>query len=149
MKTKVLLSSIFHGRLGCKGMLNDVVSIHLVPFWCRLTRILRSPGRSEGLGPVKFDAGSDLLDSSSMNTLNNLLLNLMGLPNGLDGSLIRSRCSFVLFLCNLLWCGLLALGLIFLGCHSAAGAALSFFSATFFGAGFLPLVLSSLGAILL
>merc|ERR1719206_787289 len=40
----VVIFNLFHGRLGSEGVLDDVISIHLVPLGCGLARILWLPG---------------------------------------------------------------------------------------------------------
>ena len=39
----VVILNLLHGRLSREGVLDDVVSIHLVPLGCGLARILRLP----------------------------------------------------------------------------------------------------------
>ena len=79
-----------------------------------LTLFYSIPGRSEGVRSVELDAGPDLLDPGAVEALHHLLLDLVGLLDGLHGCLLTISGGS-----SLLRCGLLALRLVFLWCHSS------------------------------
>merc|ERR1719320_2437934 len=111
----VVIFNLLHGRLGSEGVLDDVVSIHLVPLGCGLTRVLRLPGWPVGVWPVELDTSPDLLDPGTVHTLHHPLLHLVGLLDGLYWCLLIG--SLLLLLGNLLRCRLLSL--FYLWSHSS------------------------------
>ena len=77
----VVVLDLFHSRLGGQRMLDDVVGIHVVPRWRRLTWVFWVAHRSEGSWPGELDRGPDLLDPGAELALGHLLLGLLSLLN--------------------------------------------------------------------
>lgn len=75
----VVIFDLLHSRLSGQRMFDNIVGIHTVAGRGRLPRVLGVPGGSEGPWPSKVHSGADLLDAGAMGTLNNLLLDLLGL----------------------------------------------------------------------
>merc|ERR1719452_416724 len=71
------------------GMLDDAVGIHAVPLGGGSLWAFWVPGGAEGLGAVELHTSSHLLNTSSVCSLDDFLLNLLCLLDGLDWGLLH------------------------------------------------------------